>query len=294
MMQKPNLLHNIDELISIKEQELQLQHLYHMVEMSVFIENSYQESIITKIKNTAQDFRRDLLTKLTIGVMNTVDKFSGQAGDKRKSKYQTYLELYEWFNNNKDRFKSGDYKIKAVSINIENHIPEVSEWYMNTIHRFFSVISNFLGEVNNTPKDIILDKIESLQDETRQLFTLADAQLKKLQKDKLVKSTAVPIERVFKYFDDTAKCVNNIIDINSKIQEENESLLNKIQTNTDKLDSDMVVKVNKGLTKTFSLFNHFIIKVKSMLQYSIDYVVLQSTRMIQASTKRKFAMGLIK
>ena len=115
-----------------------------------------------------------------------------------------------------------------------------------------------------------------------------------MQKDKLVKSTAVPMERVFKYFDDTAKCVNDIMDINAKIQEENESLLNKIQTNTDKLDSDMVVKVNKGLTKTFSLFNHFIIKVKSMLQYSIDYMVLQSTRMIQASAKRKFAMGLIK
>lgn len=293
-MQKLNLLHNIDELISIKEQELQLQHLYHMVEMSVFIENSYQESIISKIKNTAQDFRRDILTKLTIGVMNTVDKASGYSGDKRKSKYQTYLELYEWFTNNKDRFKSGDYEIKAVSINIENHIPEVSDWYMNTIHRFFSVVSKFLGEINNTPKDIILDKIDSLQDETRQLFTLADAQLKKLQKDKRVKSTAIPIERVFKYFDDAAKCVNDIMDINSKIQDENESLLNKIQSNTDKLDPNTLVKVNKGLTKTFSLFNHFIIKVKSSLQYSIDYMVLQSTRMIQASSKRKFAMGLIK
>lgn len=274
----------INDIIEIKEKEAKLQQIYHMVDLHSFINNEdvIQEAIINSLINAATDLRNSILTKLRVGIMDKVmDPVLRTSGSKRKTKYDEFLNLYKTFSSSKHSIAS----MPNIRINTDSAaVKELSTYYSDIVDKFFNQIDKFLN--GSFSESDLSNRIENLHDEIRKVYSSVKQYTEKM-KTKLVKTNTLSNEEIIKYIDDTASVVRNISDINSKISDETSDLGSKIQHASQRMNQSMRVKFTKGITKAFSLFNHFIVKVKFSLQYYTDLMVNRSSKLIKKSTTMK-------
>ena len=274
----------INDIIEIKEKEAELQQIYHMVDLHSFINNEdvIQEAIINSLINAATDLRNSIMTKLRIGIMDkAMDPVLRTSGSKRKTKYDEFLNLYKTFSSSKHSIAS----MPNIRINTDSAaVKELSTYYSDIVDKFFNQIDKFLNE--SFSESDLSNRIENLHDEIRKVYSSVKQYTEKM-KNKLVKTNTLSNEEIIKYIDDTASVVRNISDINSKISDETSDLGSKIQHASQRMNQSMRVKFTKGITKAFSLFNHFIVKVKFSLQYYTDLMVNRSSKLIKKSTTMK-------
>lgn len=274
----------INDIIEIKEKEAKLQQIYHMVDLHSFINNEdvIQEAIINSLINAATDLRNSIMTKLRIGIMDkAMDPVLRTSGSKRKTKYDEFLNLYKTFSSSKHSISS----MPNIRINTDSAaVKELSTYYSDIVDKFFNQIDKFLN--GSFSESDLSNRIENLHDEIRKVYSSVKQYTEKM-KNKLVKTNTLSNEEIIKYIDDTASVVRDIFDINSKISDETSDLGSKIQHASQKMNQSMRVKFTKGITKAFSLFNHFIVKVKFSLQYYTDLMVNRSSKLIKKSTTMK-------
>lgn len=274
----------INDIIEIKEKEAKLQQIYHMVDLHSFINNEdvIQEAIINSLINAATDLRNSIMTKLRIGIMDkAMDPVLRTSGSKRKTKYDEFLNLYKTFSSSKHSIAS----MPNIRINTDSAaVKELSTYYSDIVDKFFNQIDKFLN--GSFSESDLSNRIENLHDEIRKVYSSVKQYTEKM-KTKLVKTNTLSNEEIIKYIDDTASVVRNISDINSKISDETSDLGSKIQHASQRMNQSMRVKFTKGITKAFSLFNHFIVKVKFSLQYYTDLMVNRSSKLIKKSTTAK-------
>lgn len=274
----------INDIIEIKEKEAKLQQIYYMVDLHSFINNEdvIQEAIINSLINAATDLRNSIMTKLRIGIMDkAMDPVLRTSGSKRKTKYDEFLNLYKTFSSSKHSIAS----MPNIRINTDSAaIKELSTYYSDIVDKFFNQIDKFLN--GSFSESDLSNRIENLHDEIRKVYSSVKQYTEKM-KNKLVKTNTLSNEEIIKYIDDTASVVRDISDINSKISDETSDLGSKIQHASQRMNQSMRVKFTKGITKAFSLFNHFIVKVKFSLQYYTDLMVNRSSKLIKKSTTMK-------